>query len=59
VKYYTKPYGSGWGKLAKVQKLELDPDFFPDIRGIKPLMAVKVKPFAIHFPEPTYGDEFI
>ena len=58
VKFITKPYGSGWGKLAKIQKLDLDPDFFPDIRGIKPLMAVKVKPFSIHFPEPTYGDDF-
>jgi hypothetical protein len=59
VKYYTKPNGSGWGKLAKIKNLELDPDFFPDIRNIKPLLAVKVNPFYIKFPEPTYGDEVI
>jgi hypothetical protein len=59
VKYYTKPHGFGWGKLAKVDKLDLNPEFFPDIRGIKPLLAVKVNPFKIRFPEPTYGDEFI
>mgnify|MGYP006140108817 FL=1 len=59
VKYYTKPFGSGWGKLAKIKNLAINPDFFPDFRGIKPLMAVKVNPFEIHFPEPTYGDEFI
>lgn len=59
VKYYTKPSGSGWGKLAKVKKLEVNPDFFPDTSGIKPLLAIKVDPFNIHFPEPTYGDEFI
>ena len=59
VKYYTKPFGSGWGKLAKIKNLAINPDFFPDFSGIKPLMAVKVNPFSIHFPEPTYGDEFI
>ena len=59
VKYYTKPHGFGWGKLAKVDKLDLNPEFFPDIRGIRPLLAVKVNPFKIRFPEPTYGDEFI
>ena len=59
VKYYTKPFGSGWGKLAKIKSLAINPDFFPDFSGIKPLMAVKVNPFEIHFPEPTYGDEFI
>ena len=59
VKYYTKPFGSGWGKLAKIKNLAINPDFFPDFSGIKPLMAVKVNPFEIHFPEPTYGDEFI
>ncbi|MCU0401230.1 MAG: acetoacetate decarboxylase family protein [Algoriphagus sp.] len=59
VKYYTKPFGSGWGKLAKIKKLDINPDFFPDFSGIKPLMGVKVNPFSIHFPEPTYGDEFI
>lgn len=59
VKYYTKPHGFGWGKLAKVEKLDLNPDFFPDFRGIKPLLAVKVNPFKIKFPKPTYGDEFI
>lgn len=59
VKYYTKPFGSGWGKLAKIKKLDINSDFFPDFSGIKPLIAVKVNPFSIHFPEPTYGDEFI
>lgn len=59
VRYYTKPTGSGWGKLAKVKKMDLDPDFFPDIRNIKPILAVKINPFNIKFPAPTYGDEII
>jgi hypothetical protein len=57
VKYYTKPSGFGWGKLAKIKRLDLDPAFFPDIRDIKPLLAVKVNPFHIKFPEPTYEDK--
>jgi hypothetical protein len=55
--FITKPHGSGWGKLAKVKKLVLDPEFFPDIRLVRPLLAVKVNPFTIHFPTPTYAAE--
>lgn len=57
VKYYTKPSGTGWGKLAKIKSLDLDPNFFPDIREIKPLLVVKVNPFHVNFPEPIYEDE--
>ncbi|GAB2479617.1 acetoacetate decarboxylase family protein [Algoriphagus taiwanensis] len=57
--YLTQPKGTGWGKLAKIKSLELDPDFFPDIREIRPLLAVKVNPFHIHFPQPTILDEGI
>lgn len=59
LKYFTKPRGFGWGKLAKVKRMSIDPDYFPNIENIKPLLAVKVKPFHIKFPEPTYGDEII
>lgn len=59
VKYYTKPRGFGWGKLAKVKTMSVDPDYFPDIQNIKPLLAVRVNPFHIKFPQPTYGDEII
>ncbi len=48
--FYTKPSGSGWGKLAKVKIKDLNPDFFPDIRLQKPLLAVKINPFRINFP---------
>lgn len=59
VKFYTKPRGFGWGKLAKVKTMSADPDFFPDIQNIKPILAVRVNPFYIKFPGPTYGDEII
>lgn len=51
----TEPKGQGWGKLARLSGVDLDPQLFPDIRGIKPLLALKVKPFTLHFPTPTQG----
>lgn len=57
--FLTRPHGNGWGKWAKIRSLELDPKFFPDIRGIRPLLAVKVNPFHIRFPEPTVLNEGI
>lgn len=49
----TRPEGKGWGRLAHIQDLEVDPQLFPDIRGIKPLLALKVNPFALTFPKPS------
>ncbi|GMQ28195.1 acetoacetate decarboxylase family protein [Algoriphagus confluentis] len=57
--FLTLPKGKGWGKLAKIKSLKLDPAFFPDIREIRPLLAVKVNPFHIHFPQPTILDESV
>ncbi len=59
LKYFSRLSGSGWGKLAKITQLDLDPDYFPDIRGIAPLLAIKVNPFFMRFPESTYRDDFI
>ncbi len=50
---FTQPEGKGWGKLALIQDLEVDPQLFPDIRGIKPLLALKVSPFTLTFPKPS------
>lgn len=51
--FFTQPEGKGWGKLARIQELELDPQLFPDIRGVKPLLALKVNPFTLTFPKPS------
>jgi len=48
--FFTKPSGSGWGKIAKVKIKELNPEYFPDLRLQKPLLAVKINPFRINFP---------
>ena len=57
IHFLTKPTGSGRAKLAKVKNLVVDPDYFPDISKLKPLLAVKIKPFHITFPAPLYGDK--
>jgi len=57
VHFLTKPTGSGRAKLAKIKNLIVDPAYFPDISMLKPLLAVKIKPFRITFPEPLYGDK--
>ena len=48
----TTPKGSGWGKLARVHRMQVDPQFLPDLKGIQPLLAIKVNPFTILFPIP-------
>lgn len=50
---FTQPEGKGWGKLARIQELEVNPQLFPDIQGIKPLLALKVSPFTLTFPKPS------
>ncbi|MFC3879378.1 hypothetical protein ACFOSV_04300 [Algoriphagus namhaensis] len=52
--FFTKPSGKGWGKLAKVKIKTCNPDYFPGIDQIKPLLAVKVDPFYITFPKPSH-----
>ncbi|SDD83600.1 Acetoacetate decarboxylase (ADC) [Algoriphagus faecimaris] len=56
IDFFVKPSGSGWGKLAQVKIDHLDPEYFPDIRSFKPLFAVKVDPFRIHFPEAKFHE---
>jgi hypothetical protein len=51
--YLTLPKGRGWGKLALVKRMKVDPQLFPDLEGIQPLVALKVNPFSIDFPVPT------
>ncbi len=50
---FTQPEGKGWGKLARIQEVEVDTQLFPDIRGIKPILAMKVSPFTLTFPKPS------
>jgi len=53
--YHTKPTGKGWGKLASIEIEKCNKNFFPPIQKQRPLAVVKVNPFEITFPKPSYG----
>ncbi|BCJ93939.1 hypothetical protein acsn021_15080 [Anaerocolumna cellulosilytica] len=48
--YYTRFFGNGKGRLAKIDTIKINGDLFPDISGIKPIAVIKAEPFAITFP---------
>lgn len=50
--YYTTFHGNGIGKIAKVSKVKINSELFPDVSSLKPLLAIKVEPFTITFPVP-------
>lgn len=49
--YFTKFSGKGFGTLCTMEDLRINPDYFPDITGFKPLAVIKVDPFKITFPK--------
>lgn len=49
----TSPKGSGWAKLAQPKIQAVNPEFFPDISGMKPLISLSVNPFRLIFPTPV------
>ena len=51
--YYTTFQGKGTGTFAKLKDVQINPKLFPDVSGFKPLIAIKVEPFQITFPEAT------
>ncbi|WP_111316692.1 acetoacetate decarboxylase family protein [Algoriphagus chordae] len=55
VDFFTRPSGHGWGKRASIKNIQIDPTYFPDLSGQKPLFAVKIDPFKIIFPEADYA----
>ncbi len=54
--FYTTFSGSGTGRFAKIEKLQINSELFPDISLCKPIAAIKVEPFAITFPEAVMKD---
>lgn len=49
--YYTNFSGKGIGSLAKIEELEIDEKYFPNIKYFKPLSVIKVSNFNIVFPK--------
>ncbi len=54
--FYTTFSGSGKGHFAKIEKLEVNSELFPDISVCKPIAAIRVEPFAITFPKALIED---
>ena len=54
--FYTSFLGSGRGSFAKIKKLEINSELFPDISLCKPIAVIKVDPFAITFPKAMIED---
>jgi len=51
----TCPTATGWGRLAKVSALTVNPVLFPDLNGLKPLATVFIDRFRMTFPVPENG----
>lgn len=48
--FLTKPTGSGWAKLARVESLKINKHYFPNVSDCKPLLALRVQDFKMVFP---------
>lgn len=49
--FYTTFSGSGTGRFAAIEKMEVNSELFPDISLCRPIAAIRVEPFAITFPK--------
>ncbi len=50
--YRVSPRGKGTGHFTLVKGINVNPNFFPDIDLVEPLVAIYVDPFRLTFPEP-------
>lgn len=51
--YYTSFLGKGKGRIAKIKKMKIDGNMFPDVTGERLIGVIKVEPFNIIFPTAT------
>ncbi len=49
-RFHTKYTGSGRGRLARVESMQADPEFFPDLTAVRPLAVLSIDDFRITFP---------
>lgn len=50
--FVTRITGHGVCKLARIDDLQVDPEYFPDVAGIQPIGVVRASRFRITFPVP-------
>jgi hypothetical protein len=53
----TSPKGTGWGKLCKIEDINVNREYFPDITLFKPLLAIEVNDFSMRFPQPKIASD--
>ena len=51
-RFLTRFRGFGLGRLAKLDRVTIDTEIFPDLAHKKPLLGIEVSPFRLTFPKP-------
>ena len=46
----TKLNGKGWGRLARIKRIDICNQYFPNIGRLKPILAFNVTHFRLNFP---------
>ncbi len=50
--FRVSPRGKGTGHFTLIKGIDVNPDFFPDLDLVEPLVAIYVDPFRLTFPVP-------
>ncbi len=50
--FYTRISGKGNACIAKLIDIDINPELFPDISYLKPILTIKIDPFKLTFPVP-------
>jgi hypothetical protein len=50
--FETRPSGRGWGRLARLVRMEVAPALFPDVAAARPFLGIHIRPFRLTFPHP-------
>lgn len=53
--YRVSPYGKGTGHFTLVKGINVDPQFFPGLDALEPIVAIYVDPFRMTFPVAEIG----
>jgi hypothetical protein len=48
----TRLSGRGWGRLARLMRMEVAPALFPDVAAARPLLGLHIRRFRLTFPNP-------
>ncbi len=52
-RYYIIRYRArGWAQMARITSLSVNPDFFPDLRMARPLLALKIEELKLYAAKP-------